>query len=138
MVRPKSRASRRQLVLPANVTSARRTRRTAQARHRLHAGSQWANELDLVFTTPLGRPVDAKADNRAWKDLLVRAGVRQIRLHDARHTTDAVLALSGIHPRALMEWMAHSQISQTMRYPHVLREVAQDTSERLGRSLFGA
>lgn len=36
-----------------------------------------------------------------------------------------------------MEWLGHSQVSQTMRYTHVLPEVARDTSSRMGQAMFG-
>ena len=31
-----------------------------------------------------------------------------------------------------MEWLAHSEVSQTMRYTHVAPEVSKDTGQRLG------
>mgnify|MGYP003602288479 CR=1 FL=1 len=40
--------------------------------------------------------------------------------------------------RAAMEWLGHSQVSQTMRYTHVAPEVSKDTAQRLGDTLFGA
>ena len=60
-----------------------RAHRTAQLEERLRAGSEWQDN-GLVFTQPNGKPVDPRADNRAWKALLRDAGVRDARLHDAR------------------------------------------------------
>jgi integrase len=39
-----------------------------------------------VFTSETGRPINPSTDYHAWKALLKGAGVREARLHDARHT----------------------------------------------------
>lgn len=39
-----------------------------------------------MFTRPTGRLLDPRADHDGWKALLKAAGVREARLHDARHT----------------------------------------------------
>lgn len=44
-------------------------------------------ELDLVFRRPDGRPINPREDWQAWADLLVEAGRRHTRLHNARHTS---------------------------------------------------
>lgn len=50
--------SRRRLVLPPRLVAELRARRAAQAADRLAAGPGWADDSGLVFTTPLGTPVD--------------------------------------------------------------------------------
>ena len=90
LVAPKSRASTRTLVLPGPLVAALRTHRAAQLQARLAAGSAWEDH-DLVFVQPSGRPIDPSADWAAWKALLRSAGVRDARLHDARHTAATLL-----------------------------------------------
>ncbi|MDA3022183.1 MAG: tyrosine-type recombinase/integrase [Actinomycetota bacterium] len=109
----------------------------AQSAERLKCGAAWGNEWNLVFTSPLGLPVDPSADHKAWKSLLKSASIDSMRLHDARHTAATLLLRSGASTRATMEWLGHSQVSQTMRYTHVLPEVARDTSSRMGQAMFG-
>lgn len=137
LVEPKSESSRRTLFLPDDVASSLRHRRSEQARQRLVAGSQWKNDHDLVFTSDLGAPIDAGVDSRRWRALLEQAGLPPIRLHDARHTAATMLMVSGVPVRATMEWLGHSQVSQTMRYSHVIPDVAKDTAARLGGTIFG-
>jgi len=137
IVPPKSRSSRRTVLLPPQVTGALKARRVAQAADRLKCGAVWGNDWDLVFTSPTGLPIDPSADHKAWKSLLSSADIKVMRLHDARHTAATLLLRSGVSTRAAMEWLGHSQVSQTMRYTHVLPEVARDTSSRMGKAMFG-
>ncbi|SQD95676.1 hypothetical protein FMEAI12_3280026 [Parafrankia sp. Ea1.12] len=103
IVRPKSRAGRRTIVIPLNLAVSLRAHRAAQRAECGAAGGEWVNEQDLVFVQPNGRPLDPRADHRAWQDLLSQAGVRAARLHDARHTMASLLLAQGVHPRVVME-----------------------------------
>jgi integrase len=85
LVEPKSTAGRRTLVLPAPLVDGLRTHRAWQLQQRLAAGSVW-EDGGFVFAQANGRPFDAGQDWAAWKRLLTAAGVRDARLHDARHT----------------------------------------------------
>ena len=53
-----------------------------------------------MFAQPNGRPIDPTMDRTEWKRLLTDAGVRDARLHDARHTAATVLLLLGVPERA--------------------------------------
>ncbi|MDQ3105751.1 MAG: site-specific integrase [Actinomycetota bacterium] len=136
MVEPKSRAGRRRIALPAQLVEGLRSHRAAQLEGRLKAGSEWKDH-GLVFAQPNGKPIDPRADNRAWKALLQAAGVRDARLHDARHTAATLLLLQGVDNRVVMELLGHSQLSMTARYQHVLPELARDAAERMGKALWG-
>ena len=109
-VPPKSRAGRRTLVMPQPLVAALRAHRADQNRQRLLAGSLWEDH-ELVFCQPNGRPIDSRADNREWHQLLAAAGVRKARLHDARHTAATLLLQQGVSPRVAMEILGHSQIT---------------------------
>ncbi len=137
-VEPKSRAGRRTISLPRPLVDALRTHRAAQLEERLRAGTEWQDH-GLVFTQPNGKPVDPRADHRAWKGLLSRAGVRPARLHDARHTSATVMLALGVPARVAMQILGHSQISLTLgTYSHVLQELSEDAAARVGQELFGS
>jgi integrase len=72
-----------------------------------------------VFRQPNGKPIDPKRDHDAWKDLLKAAGVRDARLHDARHTAATMLLLLSVPDRAVMDVMGWSEMSMLTRYQHV-------------------
>jgi integrase len=137
LVEPKSRAGRRTILLPAPLLAALKAHRTWQLGQRLAAANVW-EDGGFVFCQPNGRPIDPRADWRAWKALLVQAGVRDARLHDARHTAATMLLQQGVPARVAMQILGHSQISLTVgTYSHVVPELAQDAAERMGEALWG-
>jgi len=48
-----------------------------------------------------------------------RAGLREIRWHDLRHTFASQLAMKGVPIPQIQQWMGHSTITMTMRYAHL-------------------
>lgn len=134
---PKSERSRRTLALPAQLVEALRVHRAAQLTERMLAGPLW-EDGDLVFAQPNGRPLDRKADWRAWKALLSAAGVREVRLHDGRHTAATLLLSAGVHPRVVMDLLGHSQMRTTTDiYSHVMPALAREAADRMGATLWG-
>ena len=84
-----------------------RAHRVAQLEERLAAGAEWV-DLDLVFAQPNGKAIERKSDWRAWKAPLQEAGVRDVRLHDGRHTAATLLLSEGVHPRVVMEVLGYA------------------------------
>jgi integrase len=133
---PKADRSRRTLALPAQLVDALRAHRAAQLEERITAGPLWQDH-DLVFAQPNGRPIERKSDWRAWKTLLRDAGVREVRLHDGRHTAATLLLSEGVHPRVVMEVLGHAQMRTTTdTYSHVLPALGRDAAERMGNALW--
>lgn len=77
-------------------------------------------------------------DYREWKEILATAGIRDGRLHDARHTAATVLLLLGVPERAVMDVMGWSSSSMVKRYQHVTAPVRMDIAERVGGLLWAA
>jgi len=98
LVEPKSEAGKRTIAMPAQLVDALRVHRQTQLEERLLAGSVWEDH-DLVFAQPNGRPIDPRRDWAAWKTLCAAAGVRDSRVHDARHTAATLLLVQGVSPR---------------------------------------
>jgi integrase len=92
---------------------------------------------DFVSCQPNGRPIGNHADWDEWRALLAQAGIRQVRVHDARHTAATLLLAQGVDQRVVMEILGHCQISMTSRYAHMLQQVMTDAAERIGRALWG-
>ena len=133
--RPKGKA-RRVITLPAELVTALRQHRAAQNEERLAAGVVW-KDLDLVFCQPNGRPIDPKADWVDWGDLLSRAGVRQVRLHDGRHTAATLLLEQGVHVRTIQRILGHSDVRTTEAYTHVGDQMTREAAARMGAALWG-
>lgn len=139
----KSRAGRRTLILPDQLAEALREHQAMQDAERGHAGDLWElhgppdREPGVVFAQPNGRPIDPRQDWAAWKSLLRSAGVRDARLHDARHTAASLMLAAGVPARVVMEILGHSQISLTLgTYSHVAPEVSRAAAERMGGALW--
>lgn len=132
---PKTPRSRRTLPLPTALARSLPAQRARQEVDRVRAGSNWSDS-GLVFTTRAGRPLEPRNTVRAFKALLVRAGLPDVRFHDLRHACASFLVAAGHHPRVVMEALGHSQIGITMdTYAHIysgtLCAVAQTMEELL-------
>ncbi len=89
----------------------------AAALAQLGRRESWTGDDDLVFVGATGGYLDGSALCRRYKEALSRAGLRSLRFHDLRHTFGTrMIAKADI--RRVQEWMGHSNIQTTMRYPH--------------------
>lgn len=131
----KSRAGRRKVGLPHPVVEALETHREHQAAERETAANLW-EEGGWTFTNRFGRPVHPTEDYRAWKALLRRAGVRDARLHDARHTAATVLLVLKVPITAVMELMGWSDPAIAKRYMHVTDEVVAAIASEVGMHMW--
>lgn len=132
----KTGAGRRVLAIPPQMVPQLLEHRRAQAEERLKVGSAW-RDLDLVFARPDGSPADPRSDHRAWKSLLARAGIRNARLHDARHTAATLLLAQGVDGRVVMSLMGWSQAALLTRYQHVIDTMRIEAAERVGNAIWG-
>ena len=81
-------------------------------------GDRW-KDLDLVFTTSIGNPLDCKTDYRQWHRALAKADLPTKRLHDARHTAATLLFDQGIDIEVIRRFMGHSSVLLTSKtYVH--------------------
>jgi integrase len=107
---------------PKSATSARAVPmadRVGGALDRLFQASAYQAGDDLVFGHPhTGRPLDRSQVSKRFKRSLQRAGVREVRFHDLRHTFGTRMAAAGVPIRTLQAWMGHSDIKTTMVYTH--------------------
>jgi len=131
----KSRAGRRGIALPDQLFDLITEHRNVQEREREHAGTEW-HDGGWMFTQPNGNPLDPRRDLAEWKALLREAGVRDARLHDARHTAATTLLLLGVPERAVMDVMGWSNSSMVKRYAHVTARLRRDIADRLNRHLW--
>lgn len=134
--KPKSLRSIRDIVIPDQLLEQLKAHRKAQTAERLAAGSHWA-DVGLVFTRKNGTPIEPSADAKAWKALLVKAGIPHVRLHDARHSAATILLLQGVPTRVVMEILGHSQISVTMKYQHAVDQLKKDAATAMGTAIWG-
>jgi integrase len=89
----------------------------AQALARLGEREEFVGDDELVFPNDFGRFIDASSLRDRYKAAIARAGLRQLRFHDLRHTFGTLAARQAEVP-AVQAWMGHADMQTTMRYVH--------------------
>jgi integrase len=89
-------------------------------------------DIDLLFCHPDGSPMLPGTLSHAWDKAIRHAGMRIIRLHDARHTHASFMLKQGIHPKVVQERLGHSSIQVTLdTYSHVAPGIQEKAAARL-------
>lgn len=105
---PKSQRAARVVPMPEQLAS-------ELANHR--SDSRYRGERDLVFAHPqTGNPYDASKILKRFKRAMSKAGLREARFHDLRHTFGTQMAASGAPLRFVQEWMGHRDYKTTSIY----------------------
>jgi integrase len=132
----KTDAGRRTLPLPRPVRKALRTFRDQQAKEKEAAGAAYEHN-GYVLVDEAGRPWKADKLRREAYKLMAAAGVRRVRLYDARHACLSWMANNGVPDTVVSAWAGHSDLSFTKRtYVHPDPESLRAGSKKL-RKLLG-
>ena len=92
---------------------------------RIHKGKRG----EYVFAAPNGQPYgDIK---KGFAGAVRRAGIRDFRFHDLRHTFASYLVMSGVDLRTVQQLLGHKDLMMTMRYSHLSSKHVQESIERL-------
>lgn len=139
LMETKTNRSRRVIDVVPRVVACLRRHRAAQEMERRVAADAWEGDLDLVFTTATGTPLDGRDLIRKWfRPLLKRAGLPAIRIHDLRHSYASIALARGVHPKVVQEAMGHATIAVTLDlYSHVVPSLQREAAKEMGEALFG-
>lgn len=126
LVDPKTEDSVRRIVLgPASVAMLTRHRVTQNG-----AGT------GLVFPGEGGGPLRVGQVRGAFKRLLKRAGLPDMRFHELRHTSSSLLAGEDVHPSVVQERLGHADVSMTLGvYTHVAPALHRAAAEAIEGAL---
>jgi integrase len=128
---PKTRLSRRAVSLSPETVRMLAAHRKVQLEARLLAGSAW-QDMDLVFSSALGTPVEPGTVARTWGRVLEAAGVGHVRWHDLRHAHATLMLSAGVHPKVVSERLGHASVGITLdTYSHVLPGIQAAAAEAL-------
>lgn len=132
---PKSVRSRRTIRMPNVAVQALKAHRKRQLEDRLAAGGDW-EDTGLVFTSPIGTPLDPRNVTREFRAIVASAKLPPVRFHDLRHTAATLLLAQGVDARTIMETLGHSQISLTLNtYSHVLPALLAEAAAKIDKVL---
>lgn len=97
--------------------------------------SKFKNFTDefFVFGNDHGfRPLAYKQAQRRKKELASKANIKEIRLHDFRHSCASLLVNSGAPITVVSDFMGHSNTTETLKtYSHMFKKSLNDTMEVL-------
>ncbi len=111
----KTQASKAPLELTTVQVNLPRAHRRRLKKERMVAGSEWV-DLDLVFPSVRGTPLDATNVRRHFHGICDEAKVRRRRIHDWRVTAASWLADLGIHPDTAKQVTRHAQSATLMEF----------------------
>jgi integrase len=133
---PKTRRSRRQVMLSKAAVEALSRRLHAQGRERARQSERW-QDGDFVFASRHGQPIYAtNVVNRWFPKLLREAGLPRIRFHDLRHTAATLLLGQGVHPKIVSEMLGHTSIGITLDlYSHATPTIQKEATAAFDRLL---
>ncbi|OZC88084.1 site-specific integrase [Rhodococcus sp. 06-418-1B] len=115
---PKSRRSKRRLPLPKPLAAALKAAKAQQAEDKLLLGVDYTDSI-YVVRLPSGEAVHPNLLTFRWKKVLKAAGLKSIRLHDARHTCATLMHLQGVPIAVIAAWLGHASAAFTLSvYAH--------------------
>jgi integrase len=85
-----------------------------------------------VFTDSEGKKI--KDIKRSFKSALRRAGIKDFRFHDLRHTFASHLVMAGVDIVTVRKLMGHKSIKMTLRYAHLAPSHNLKAVEKLGNA----
>ncbi|PPJ07765.1 site-specific integrase [Nocardia nova] len=134
-LRPKTDSSENWVPLTDEMVRILRQRRAEQLANPVEAAG---NEHGLVFTSKNGTPLLPRNLNRSFERMCRRAGVRQIRLHDLRHSCATLLFAQGADAATVQRILRHSSIAVTTGvYMEVIEKVRRDALAGMNSLLRG-
>ncbi len=129
----------RTIDVPAALIDRLRERRSVRAAEAAVAGAATSLWVFPAATEPAKPMNDAWFRDRVWRPLLEKAGVRHIRVHDARHTYASMLLRRGVTPAYVCRQLGHSSIQVTVDlYGHFIPGADRHHVEGLAEAIEAA
>lgn len=125
---PKTKRSRRAVVLPAFLHGFLQRQREDQDHRRAQAQTTW-RENNLVIDRGDGSPVNPDTLSSGFTGILRRSGLPHVRFHDLRHAHATLMLQQGVHPKIVSERLGHASVGITLdTYSHVLPAMQQEAA----------
>lgn len=91
-----------------------------------------------MFCAANGHILNPNNASRNFAEIVERAGVSRIGVHDLRHTLATFLLLDGVPVTLVSKRLGHAKVSITLdTYSHILPGFKHRAVESIGAALFG-
>jgi integrase len=133
----KTAGSRRTLYLSEPVANALSGHRVRQDRERTTAGPLWIDQHGMVFTTPVGKPLDVDGFGKSVPKISESVGLGHWSIHELRHSCASLLLAMGVPLEVVSETLGHASIKVTKDvYGHLLAESKIKAAEAMRKALW--
>jgi integrase len=135
MVSTKSRKIR-SIIIPQTAIDVLTEQKKAQAQQQLQAGSQWENDLNLVFTGDYGSSVPHASVEHDFKRIVRGMELPDRRFHDLRHTFATEAIRAGVDVETVSKALGHFSVGFTLDvYGHVTQEMKVEAARRIQQAI---
>lgn len=118
---PKTKSSRRAMVISDDIVKMLRNYKAWQTQQRLMMGRDW-HDTDRLFTQYNGEPMYPDSLTKWFNHFLKRHNLRHVTLHSLRHTNATLMIAEGTDIRTVSNRLGHAQTSTTLNiYTHALK-----------------
>jgi len=133
---PKSHCAR-VIDLDAETVRQLRAHREQQDAERVEWGVDYQDQ-DLVVAKENGEPTHPHTFSRSFERLIVKAGLRPIRLHDLRHTHATLALKAGVPVKVISERLGHESPAFTLKqYAHVIPGMQAEAAAQVAAMIDG-
>lgn len=128
---------RRTIPLSAEMVDHLRAHKARQGKRRADLGNVWVDN-DLVFTSEVGTPINARNLDREFKRFIAQVGVPEIPIHSVRHTVGTLLVASGEDVRTVADVLGHDPRVLLRTYAHVVAHRKAEVVNTISGLVLGA
>ena len=127
---PKTDRSRRLVSLAPDGLAFLAGLKIKQREQREALGMTWS-ESDFVFAHADGSPFYPNTVSKRFGELVKKAGIPHVRLHDMRHTHATLMLKEGVNPKTVAERLGHASVVITLdTYSHVLPGLQEEAAAK--------
>ena len=122
----------RDFIAPPSVIRVLKKQKLKQAEWKLMYGAAYHNDLNLVFTNPLGKHLTDVTVYNHFKAIVTQMGLPEIRFHDLRHTYATLALQNGVDVKTVSHNLGHATVAFTMdKYVHFSMTMQKDSVSKM-------